>query len=577
MPSEAPGQGTPPDPPPSDGTQPLVGGPPPWGDAPPPWGDGPAPWERPGPAISEVPPDVDGEPRHTSGLTAAVAMGGVLVGLALLPVEGAILGSTGGGAPDEPGFFGWLFPLLMILGAGREVVSWWARTYRVTEDRLVIDEGILTRHHRVVPFERVQQVDISRSLGQQVFGLAALSIATAGEAGTTTVNLRLLDHRRALGLRTHVLRRRAELQERRRREAAAAEPTAEGGPVPGAGPDTSPAAPAGAWYEPAPPVPLAEVGPARLAVAVLTRSSVLVVPLVLALAVFAAWVASVRFEGGLSTTGIGVAAVTGFLFLAFAGAVHAVGQIVGLWGFRAELVGDDLHLRHGLFDVRHVTVPRPRVQVVRIEDNPIQRTLGFAAVTLRSARGVHGAQATATVFRIPYVARGELARTVRLILGAQDPPPGDRSSIGSPEDLPELTRRGDAAARRSQVRGAVAGAVAGSVGLTTGAGGFLLVVVGGALGALWGIVSHSWAGWRTDEEVVLLARGVFSHRLDVVPLARIQSASTRSNPLQRRAGLATFRVDVAGGHAPTLWDLDSEVADRLRSDLPRASRPTGRP
>jgi uncharacterized membrane protein YdbT with pleckstrin-like domain len=35
--------------------------------------------------------------------------------------------------------------------------------------------------------------------------------------------------------------------------------------------------------------------------------------------------------------------------------------------------------------------------------------------------------------------------------------------------------------------------------------------------------------------------------LTVVPVAKAQSGSVRSSPFQRRAGLATLHVDVAGG------------------------------
>ena len=44
------------------------------------------------------------------------------------------------------------------------------------EHRLVIDKGILTRHHIVVPFDRVQQVDINRRFTALVLGLAAVRI-----------------------------------------------------------------------------------------------------------------------------------------------------------------------------------------------------------------------------------------------------------------------------------------------------------------------------------------------------------------------------------------------------------------
>ena len=77
--------------------------------------------------------------------------------------------------------------------------------------------------------------------------------------------------------------------------------------------------------------------------------------------------------------------------------------------------------------------------------------------------------------------------------------------------------------------------------------------------------------------IVALARGVVVHHVDLVPVARIQSARTSAGLFQRRAGLATLHVDVAGGATPLLWDLEHEVADGLRRSLPRVTPAASQP
>ena len=100
--------------------------------------------------------------------------------------------------------------LLSVLGL-REIVSWWFRTYEVRPDELLISEGVLTRHSRVVPYRRVQQVDLHQGLLAQLLGLVALHIETAGSAAGR-VKLSLLDRPTGERLRGFVLARRVELQ-----------------------------------------------------------------------------------------------------------------------------------------------------------------------------------------------------------------------------------------------------------------------------------------------------------------------------------------------------------------------------
>jgi membrane protein YdbS with pleckstrin-like domain len=110
---------------------------------------------------------------------------------------------------------------------------------------------------------------------------------------------------------------------------------------------------------------------------------------------------------------------------------------------------------------------------------------------------------------------------------------------------------------------------AGALALVAGPSGVLVVVVAGALGWLWGLAAHDRAGWARGEGTVVLARGVLVHRIDLVPLARVQSTRTVAGLLARRAGLAAIHVDVAGGATPHLRDLDEATAADLLRRLPR--------
>ncbi len=102
-------------------------------------------------------------------------------------------------AVDIPGIvIGFVFTLQRTLG-------WWFRTYTVTDTAVILDEGILQKRHRVVPFSRIQQVELRQQLTSRLFGIVTVHIETAGDAGATAISLRSLDLHAAEALRDHLL------------------------------------------------------------------------------------------------------------------------------------------------------------------------------------------------------------------------------------------------------------------------------------------------------------------------------------------------------------------------------------
>src|SRR5688572_7872482 len=126
---------------------------------------------------------VGAQPQRTHVLTVALGLGSFGLGLALSVATGA----------------GLIDLALQVFGL-YTVLSWWFKTYEVRDEELVVREGVLNRRTHVVPYRRVQQIDMRRSLVMQLFNLAQLRIETAGSTAGT-VNLSLLDVRGAEALR----------------------------------------------------------------------------------------------------------------------------------------------------------------------------------------------------------------------------------------------------------------------------------------------------------------------------------------------------------------------------------------
>ena len=96
------------------------------------------------------------------------------------------------------------------------------------------------------------------------------------------------------------------------------------------------------------------------------------------------------------------------------------------------------------------------------------------------------------------------------------------------------------------------------------------------VGIPWGALAHRRAGSQLDGDVLAVASGALVHHLELVPVERIQSRRTTASPFQRRLGLTTLRLDVAGSRrgpsAPGLGDLLADPAIAVRRTVPPRRR-----
>lgn len=87
---------------------------------------------------------------------------------------------------------------------------------------------------------------------------------------------------------------------------------------------------------------------------------------------------------------------------------------------------------------------------------------------------------------------------------------------------------------------------------------------------------RAW-GYRLDERVLLIRRGVWWRTVKLLPLPRLQHVDVKRGPLQRHFGLATLLLHTAGTHAASIEvpGLDAEEALRLRDRLVAAGGDDG--
>ena len=76
-------------------------------------------------------------------------------------------------------------------------------------------------------------------------------------------------------------------------------------------------------------------------------------------------------------------------------------------------------------------------------------------------------------------------------------------------------------------------------------------------------------GYRLEERVLMMRRGLWWQTVQLLPLSRIQHVDLTRGPLERRFGLATLVLHTAGTHAAhiPLPGLSVDDAEGLRAHL----------
>lgn len=143
-------------------------------------------------------------------VTAARIVGmGTILGVAAAPFVGITIAWGLAGIPTWlylSLLAGWAFIVCIAATAGYKLPALHHRhlSYRVDETGMRIRRGIFWRKTTSIPRSRVQHTDVTQGPVQRTFGLATLTVHTAGTEGAS-IPLAGLEHRIALQLRDHLL------------------------------------------------------------------------------------------------------------------------------------------------------------------------------------------------------------------------------------------------------------------------------------------------------------------------------------------------------------------------------------
>ncbi|MGH7691160.1 MAG: PH domain-containing protein [Candidatus Dormibacteria bacterium] len=345
--------------------------------------------------------------------------------------------------------------LVLVLIAG--FVYWWVTRWRVADGMVQIDTGLIRRQRSRVPLSRMQSVDVVRPGAARILGLAEVRVRTASGPSS--------DARLAYVRGPEAERIRDYLLQIARGQSAPSEVVE---------------------------APLARIDDGRLIVAQLLRGRTAVI-LVVVVALVVVGTQLGGAHGGRALVAAGVATGVG-------GVVATLRQLNSMMGYRVAEASDGLHVRGGLVSTVLETIPRHRIQALRVSEPLLWRLPGWAALSLDVAggqrrRGEDRAAAGQLRALLPVASRAEveslLANLEPKALGAVGDRPPRRAQIKSPLSYHFL-------------RGGVGEGLAGASG------------------------------------------GRVQRTITWVPLAKVQSVRWVQGPVQRRLGLATVNLDIAG-------------------------------
>jgi putative membrane protein len=431
---------------------------------------------------------------------------------------------------------GWrVLAVLLLAVLVLRAISWSRRTYVLDGGVLRITSGVLSRDEQLVPADRIQQVTVVQALQHRLLGVAELRVEVAGGGRESGVELAVLSSGAASRLRDALL--------------VAPLPTApDGSGSPADGTTSSGPSATGGRAPLARPV--VRLSLRHLAVAGVTGSELFVL-----FAFVASAVQLLADAPGLvpsfDRTSFGrLSAPTLALVLLGLLAVwlgSAVGASVLRNGrYALDLVGGELHLARGVLDRKQAVLPLARVQSVQITATPLRRPLGYVSLRVQSASA--GADQEDRRVTIPILATAEVPRVLELLL------PGATT-------VPPLLPAPPAARRRAIVRATAPVAVLAALAAAVASpwGWLALGLLGPAVG--FGVLTHRGLGHAVTTTHLRTRTGAVVRRTVVMPLVKAQSTRVRASPMQRRAGLATCVVDLAGpGRRPRAVDVAVDTA-----------------
>lgn len=466
-------------------------------------------------AIAEPLAKGEGERLHILGLFIGFITG---IPQLIFPMMAALFGTRGSGVAMPL-----IVAAVLLISLFFRWIAWLRFRFHLDEDDIRIEQGVINRTVRSIPYDRIQDVSIEQKLLAQLFNLGEVKFETGGGDGEDAT-LSYVSMHRAEALRETI---------RARKNDAAVTP------------DTT------LLVREKPPI--FAMDNRRLITLGLYSFSLVIFAVLGGLAQqfdfllpfdfwdFKEWIGMAE-ERGVSIDGISTSArIFGAIFallalLAIGFATGIIRTILKEYGFRLDRNERGFRRRRGLLTKTDVAMPVNRVQAANIVTGPIRKRRGWHAlkfVSLAQDSKEESDYMAAPLARLdeiwPIMAEAGLA------------PPTDDVIFHRGQFRWWLA---SLAIVMPLVLGAIAAVVIFAGSFSVRSLFFLLLPAGLLLaGAL------EWRKFRFGDDGIriFVHQGWWRQRLTILPLVRVQSIAIAQGPLARLSGLVSLHFGIAGG------------------------------
>ena len=438
--------------------------------------------------------------------------------------------------------------------------------YLVTDGELVVKSGVLSRHERRIPLDRVQEVEIHQGILHRIFDLAKLEITTAG-SDAQEASLNVVSRQAAEDVKEAI----GESQGKTKRDDQAQDSDGQ-------------------------PDYICQLSIRDLLLGGVTSRLVSSVGAAIAAIVYlqvsvGIWGTAAkglddrigrrwpenaglerlqeRFESMLPDFGPfdfvfallfedTLAKLISFALLGLVGSV--VAYSIRYYGFRLTRSGDVLMTSHGLLALRRGSLARNRIQVIKLEEGLLRRYFGLASIRVDSAGDRKEISESKKRDVLVPVASKTVAQTI-----AKQAMPG----LTTVE--PNWQRVSPLAVLRGSKKGWLL--ILAVMAQTFGMFGWLCLALLPFIPLVY-FLNYQWfrhTGYFLDEHHFLSRKGWIKRETVCLPIKNIQNISVRQSPFDRRLNLATLSIDTAGqsntGGGPIIRHLPVEEAKRIQRSL----------
>jgi putative membrane protein len=451
-----------------------------------------------------------------------------------------------------------LFGLLLVGTVITLLIRYFSFRYRIQGRELITREGLIERKERHIPLEQIHEIRIEQNLLQRVFDVVEAVIETAGADGAEA-KLSVLSRADAERLREAVAARSA---------------------LKKAAPSDAPTTAQTTERE-----IIRQLGVRDLVLHGLTSNHLLSALAILG-AVWA-FADDVLPDSIYERLGKGLKVAAGEMFrqgvrgallllgVSLAGAmivglvVSVIGSVVKFFNYTLTRQGDELHRSYGLLTRRASSLPRHRIQVLKVEEGMIRRWCGLATLRadISGSKKEDSDDNKGRDVLLPVAWRAELDALLAVFFPRLASEGSDWKKVS-----PLAIRRGT---------------TAGVILLT-----LFTIAVSAALRSWWGLLllflaplvywlnvkSYHTFGYALGAQYFRTREGWLGRATHIVPIAKSQVIVVRQSPFDRRLKLATLSVDTAGqsytGGSPRLSNLPlaeaMEVARTLAHEASQA-------